>query len=88
FVEKTTMRGKHSLALSSEQGRGNDSSYLFGDDSTAEHVDSRALHHGQYTPELSEDTSSHVPTSYASLNPPDVIRPLEPRVELRLHGSE
>ncbi|GAB2273664.1 hypothetical protein Dimus_008446 [Dionaea muscipula] len=67
---------------------GIDSSYLSVDDSTAEHVDSGALHHGQYTPKLSADTPSHVPSSYASPDPPDVIRPSEPRVELRLLGSE
>ncbi|GAB2302480.1 hypothetical protein Dimus_036489 [Dionaea muscipula] len=59
------MRGRHS-----GQGRGIDSSYLSGDDSTAEHVDSGALHHGQYTPELSAGTPSHVPSSYASPDPP------------------
>ncbi|GAB2299230.1 hypothetical protein Dimus_033301 [Dionaea muscipula] len=64
------MRGRHSSALSSGQGRGIDSSYLSGDDSTAEHVDSGALHHGQYTPEISADTPSHVPSSYASPDPP------------------
>ncbi|GAB2292980.1 hypothetical protein Dimus_027204 [Dionaea muscipula] len=77
------MRGRHS-----GQGRGIDSSYLFGDDSTAEHVDSGALHHGQYTPELSAGTLSHVPSSYASRDPPTCIRPSEPRVELRLRGTE
>ncbi|GAB2268348.1 hypothetical protein Dimus_003636, partial [Dionaea muscipula] len=81
------MRGRHSSALSSGQGRGIDSSYLSGDDSTAEHVDSGALHHGQYTPELSADTPSHVPSSYASPDPPNIIRPSEPRVELRLRGT-
>ncbi|GAB2292650.1 hypothetical protein Dimus_026887 [Dionaea muscipula] len=77
------MRGTHS-----GQGRGIDSSYLSGDDSTAEHVDSGALHHGQYTPELSAGTPSHVPSSYASPDPPTCIRPSEPRVELRLRGTE
>ncbi|GAB2272673.1 hypothetical protein Dimus_007496, partial [Dionaea muscipula] len=81
------MRGRHSSALSSGQGRGIDSSYLSGDDSTAEHVDSGALHHGQYTPELSAGTPSHVPSSYASPDPPTCIRPSEPRVELRLRGT-
>ncbi|GAB2279142.1 hypothetical protein Dimus_013797 [Dionaea muscipula] len=78
------MRDRHSSALSSGQGRGIDSSYLSGDDSTAEHVDSGALHHGQYTPELSADTPSHVPSSYASPDPPNIIRPSENHVELRL----
>ncbi|GAB2292098.1 hypothetical protein Dimus_038188 [Dionaea muscipula] len=82
------MRGRHSLALSSGQGRGIDSSYLSGDDSTAEHVDSGALYHGQYTLELSADTPSHVPSSYASPDPPTCICPSEPRVELRLRGTE
>ncbi|GAB2271296.1 hypothetical protein Dimus_006138, partial [Dionaea muscipula] len=81
------MRGRHFLALSSGQGRGIDSSYLSRDDSTAEHVDSGALHHGQYTPELSVDMPSHVPSSYTSPDPPDVICHSEPRVELRLRGS-
>ncbi|GAB2301505.1 hypothetical protein Dimus_035524, partial [Dionaea muscipula] len=81
------MRGRHSSALSSGQGRGIDSSYLSVDDSTAEHVDSGALHHDQYTPKLSVDTLSHVPSSYASPDPPDIIRPSEPCVELRLRGS-
>ncbi|GAB2285493.1 hypothetical protein Dimus_019942 [Dionaea muscipula] len=78
------MRGRHSSALSSGQGRGIDSLYLSGDDSTAEHVDPGALHHGQYTPELSADTQSYVSSSYASLGSPNIIRPSEPRVELRL----
>ncbi|GAB2273710.1 hypothetical protein Dimus_008491 [Dionaea muscipula] len=82
------MRGRHSSALSSGQGRGIDSSYLSGDDSTTEHVDSGALHHCQYTPELSADTPSHVPSSYASPDPPNIIRPSEPRVVLRLRGTE
>ncbi|GAB2286652.1 hypothetical protein Dimus_021048 [Dionaea muscipula] len=82
------MRGRHSSALSSGQGRGIDSSYLSRDDSTAKHVNSGALHHGQYTPELSADTPSHVSSSYASTDPLNIIRPSEPRVELRLRGIE
>ncbi|GAB2272049.1 hypothetical protein Dimus_006871, partial [Dionaea muscipula] len=38
-------------------------------------------------PKLSAGTPSHVPSSYASPDPPTCIRPSEPRVELRLRGT-